>query len=393
MPQLRVVVLDHTAQEGGAEIALLRAVTRLHGGDIEVRALLFEDGPFAARLSDAGIRTAVVPLDGRLNDTSRDAVLSRSGILRSAGSAAGFIPRLVRAIRSSHADLVVANSLKSAVFASIAAPLAGRRWVWHLHDRIAADYLPRPLVVAMRALASVGPRRIVVNSRATMQTLTAQARQRATIAYPGMDADAFRPAEPGSERMIGIIGRISPTKGQQEFLRAAAMVSAEHPDVRFLVVGGALFGEDAYERSVRALPAALGLSDRVEFTGWVPDARPYLRTLTALVHASPTPEPFGQVVVEAMAAGVPVVATAAGGVPEILDPDGEGGAGATALGILVPPGDVDALAAAILSILAQPEATAERAVAAKASAEQRFSIDSTVTVIRRAWRAAVGSHR
>ncbi|GAA1999828.1 glycosyltransferase [Microbacterium ulmi] len=389
----RILVIDHTSQEGGGQLALLRVVEQLNGDRADIRALVFSSGVFVDRLRAAGIETAVLELDPAVNQTSRDRVLAPAALVRSLGRSVAFVPRLARAIRGARADVVVANTLKAAVFTALAAPLAGRRWVWHVHDRIAPDYLPAPLVAALRVLAVLGPRAIVVNSEATLATLPGRARRKSTLAYPGLAADAFDSPSDGADRaVVGLIGRISPTKGQRQFLEAAASVAETNPSTRFRVVGAALFGEDAYESSVRALPEALGIADRVEFTGWVPDAGRHLRELGVVVHASPVPEPFGQVVVEAMAAGVPVVATAAGGVPEILDPDGTadlaGGWAATEVGVLVRPGDSAALAAAIRAILDEPEARAARAVAARAAAAERFTIERTADAVWRAWRGA-----
>lgn len=391
MPRPRVLLLDHTGLEGGAELALLRTAEVLQAdGAFDMRVLLFADGPLVSRLTTAGISTAVLRLDDGVATTSRDQVLA--GLLRSAGGFVGFVPRLVRAIRQSGADLVVANSLKSAVFAFVAAPLAGRRWAWHLHDRLAFDYLPAPLVTAMRLIGLLGPRAIVANSYATRATLPARARRKTVIAHPGLSPQEFEQAEEvGESAVVGIIGRVSPTKGQREFLQAAAIVSVGHPSVRFCVIGGALFGEDDYEAELRGLAARLGIGDRVEFTGWVSDAPSRLRRLTLLVHASPVPEPFGQVIVEAMAAGVPVVATAAGGVPEILDPQGPPSHAAwrtTATGVLVRPGDTAGLAQAISQVLDDPDAASNRARAARSEALRRFTIAGTAAVVSRAWTAA-----
>ncbi len=396
MPRPRVLVLDHTAQEGGGELALLRLAEALRArGAADVMVLLFADGPMRRRLSSAGFPVAVLRLDERIATASRHRVLA--GAARSVTGALGFVPRLARGIRGSGADLVVANSLKSAVFACVAAPLAGRRWIWHLHDRLASDYLPAPLVAAMRLLAVLGPRGIVANSRATRDTLPARARRTAVVAYPGLPDEAFagRPRVP-SDTVVGIVGRVSPTKGQREFIQAAALVADRRPDARFLIVGGALFGEGDYESELRRLAGSLGVGDRVEFTGWTSQVATLLRRLTILVHASPVPEPFGQVIVEAMAAGVPVIATAAGGVAEILDPGTTrvtAGWRATATGVLVRPGDPAALAQAIVSTLEEPGEAATRAIAARADARRRFTIDRTAHVVSDAWNEALPPRR
>lgn len=392
MPIPRILVLDHTAAEGGGELAMLRVTQVLQGDRADIRVLLFADGPLAPRWRAAGVPIEVLALDESIAQASREQVVA--GLAHSAGSALGYLPRLVGAIRRSNVDLVVANSLKSAVFAAFAAPLAGRPWVWHLHDRLSSDYLPRPLLIATRAIAAWGPRAIVVNSRATLDTLPTRARRRSTLAYPGMTADSFGGARPLRPAVVGIIGRISPTKGQLIFVEAAASLATRYPDVTFQIIGAALFGEDDYDREVHREVTGLGLAGRIEFTGWTSDAPALLRHLSLLVHASPVPEPFGQVIVEAMAAGVPVVATAAGGVPEILDPTSGGidprerAWWETATGILVRPGDAGALADAMSAVLADPEGSARRASAAEVDAAERFTIEQTADVVAAAWAGA-----
>ena len=180
---------------------------------------------------------------------------------------------------------------------------------------------------------------------------------------------------------MGLLGRVSPTKGQLELVRAASVVLRERPDVRFRLVGAPLFGEEAYASLVEREVTRLGLDRQVTVEGFAVDPTRVLDELSVLVHASPVPEPFGQVVVEGMARGVPVVATRAGGIPEILEPDGAGDA---ALGFLVEPGDVTDLAAGILMALdAGP--SAERVELAWASAGERFSAAATAVGVLEVW--------
>ncbi|MET0435656.1 MAG: glycosyltransferase, partial [Cellulomonas sp.] len=389
---VRVVVLDHTAQLGGAELALLRTVRALDPAAVEVTVVLFADGPLAGRLRDAGVAVRVLPLDPRIAQTDRAAAgRSALGAARSAAATLPFVARLARLLRDLQPDVVHTTSLKADVLGLPAARLARRPLVWHVHDRIAEDYLPAPVARVLRVLARRGPRHVVVNSHATARTLLPLPRGW-TLAYPGLAPEqvaadpAARPAP--AAPVVGLVGRISPTKGQREFVAAAALLAERFPDARFRVVGAALFEEQAYEGELRAQVAALGLTDRVELTGWVADPVGEIDRLSVLVHASPVPEPFGQVVVEGMARGVPVIATAGGGVDEIaVAADG------TPRCLVVPPRDVPALAEAVARVLDRPEEAAARADRAWKDVQADYAVARTAERLTAVWRRVASPAR
>ncbi|MFF2833129.1 glycosyltransferase [Cellulosimicrobium cellulans] len=386
---LRVLVLDHTAELGGAELALVRTCAAL-GPEVDVRALLFADGPLRARLEESGVRVDVVALAPAVATVDRAragrlSVSTLTGALRTLP----FLWRLARRVRALRPDVVHTTSLKADLLGIVPTALARRPLVWHVHDRISPDYLPGPLVRVVRWLARTVPAAVVANSRATAQTLPVTT----AVAYPGFapeQADggaevAGRAGRP--EPLVVMVGRISPTKGQLEVVHALRTVVDAVPTTRLRVVGEPAFGADEYAAQVRAAISRLGLDDHVDLVGFVPDPRAELDRAAVCVHASPVPEPFGQVVVEAMVRGVPVVATRAGGVEEILeDPE----APDPALGRLVPPGDVDALAAALLDVLRDPAAARERALRARTSALRRFPVERTARVLTDVWTSVSG---
>jgi glycosyltransferase involved in cell wall biosynthesis len=168
---------------------------------------------------------------------------------------------------------------------------------------------------------------------------------------------------------VGLVGRISPWKGQHIFIQAAALVNQRFPHARFFIIGAALFGEDQYEQEVRQLPRQLGIHENVEFSGFRNDIGRAIAELDLLVHASTIGEPFGQVIIEGMAAGKPVVATNGGGVPEIVE-DGR-------TGILVPMADIEAMASAICRILSDPASAKAMGLRARQSVADHFTIEQT----------------
>jgi glycosyltransferase involved in cell wall biosynthesis len=305
--------------------------------------------------------------------------------VRTLGAAVRAVAALREAIRASQPDVVHTTTLKTHVLGLAAARLSGVPVVWQVHDRIAADYLPAPVVGVLRRLARRGPRAVVANSLATASTLPGVADL--TVAYPGFAPDqalAEPPEQAPGPPVVGIVGRLSPTKGQLELVRAAPGVLARHPDAHFRCIGAPAFGAEAYAREVEAEAGRLGVADRVDLAGFVADPAAALDALTVCVHASPVPEPFGQVVVEAMVRGVPVVATDAGGIPEILR-DGD-----AVLGRLVPPGDPEALAAAIAAVLDDVPAARLVARRAHASALERFDVATAARTVSAVWRRTAG---
>lgn len=377
----RIVVLDHTAELGGAELALVRLLEQLDRPPFEVTVILFSDGPLVGRLRGDGHRVEVLPLNSAVASVDRAAAAGPAGI-RSAMATVPFVIRLARRLRAAEADVVHTTSLKADLLGLAAARLAGRPVVWHIHDRIAPDYLPGTMVRLVRLLARTLVSAVIANSHATAGTLPGA--RGLVVAHPGLTSHQIAEATPTSAPptpIVGLVGRISPTKGQLEFVRAAAIVRRRVPTARFRIVGGSSFGHEAYQDEVRREIHRLGLNGAVELVGFVEDPVAEFDALRVAVHAATVPEPFGQVVAEAMARGIPVVATRGGGVDEIMTPAGE----TRPLGWTVPPRDPEALAEAIVEVLTNPDEARRRADAAWASVRERLTVEQTGAIVAGVW--------
>ncbi len=347
-----VMFVGHTAKASGGEIALLRLVPAL-GPSVRSLVVLGEDGPLVPLLREAGAEVLVLPLGGDTRDVRKDSLSDPLVALSQLGAVLRYAWRLRRLLRERRVDVLHANSLKAGVYGCLAARLAGVPSIWHVRDRIAEDYLPRPAVWAVRLATVLLPTRVLTNSRATKSTLSprlARLLGRSAVLAPEPVPDpidttgivpADRTAEDDGVFRVALVGRFSPWKGQLVAVRAFAAADLG-PDARLALIGAAMFGEDEYEREVRAEIRRLGLEDRVELPGFVSDVLGALRSVDVLVHSSTIPEPFGQVVLEGLAAGVPVVATREGGPGEIITDRVDG--------LLYPAGDVAALAAALCDV-------------------------------------------
>ena len=332
--RLRVVYLDHCARLSGGELALLRLLGGLD--EIDAHVILGEDGPLVEELRRAGVSVEVLEVADSARSIARDRVRPGRLPLSALGHTASHVVRLARRLRQLRPDLVHTNSLKSALYGGAAARLASVPVVWHIRDRITDDYLPSS---ARRLVTTAGrflPSAVIANSEATLGTLGRAGAGGVAIPSP-LGFPPARSTPRATERPLraGIVGRLDPWKGQHVFLDAFAKAFPDGPE-EAVIVGTSLFGGDGYQPQLEHQSATLGLQGRVDFRGFRHDVEQELRRLDVLVHASTIPEPFGQVVVEGMAVGLPVVAAGAGGPAEVID-DGVDG-------LLYPPGDVDALA-------------------------------------------------
>jgi glycosyltransferase involved in cell wall biosynthesis len=242
---------------------------------------------------------------------------------------------------------------------------------------------------AVRWLAR-GIRHFIANSAATRANLTALGIpfQKVSVIYPPLDLQTLRADRPStvtrtafglgpSTRCFGILGMLLPWKGQVVFLKAAARVFKKIPDARAFVIGAAPPREKEFERELRTLAQELGIADRVIFTGFRPDVPEMLQLLDVVAHASIDPEPFGRVIAEAMAMRRPVIATRAGGPTEIID-DGR-------TGFLVPPGDDEALADRLITLLENPSLAERIAEAGYTAVRDRFSAEAHARLVQQVY--------
>jgi glycosyltransferase involved in cell wall biosynthesis len=218
----------------------------------------------------------------------------------------------------------------------------------------------------------------LANSRATAEAFAESGGrvERVHVVYNGIDPTFFgsvdRAESHNLRRELGLVGvpvvsvfsRLAPWKGQHVLLEALVRL----PEVHALLVGAPLFGEDDYAKDLRQRAMSLDVADRVHFLGFRRDVPSLMRLSDIVVHTSVAPEPFGRVIVEGMLALRPVVAARAGGAAEIVD-DGVNG-------VLVAPGDANALAAALTDLLADPAKAKALAETGHEMALERFSLRS-----------------
>jgi len=353
---IRILFVDHAEALGGAERSLLLLLEHLDRTRFQP-VLACNSGPLADAARGLGVQVEPVPMPRLRREAAAPMRLWQ-------GTRA-----LIRLVRRERIDLVHSNVMRASFYASLAAWLTGRPLIWHVRDVFA----PGAYVRWMDHRAAV----IIAISEATANPLPPG--KLIHLIPNGVDVAEFDLPLGTRERVrrelqleaaapvVGLVGRLRPWKGQRDFLRAMALVRERHPQARFLVVGGSIIGGDeGHPAELEALARELGLGEAALFTGQREDLPALLSALDVLVHCSVEPEPFGRVMIEGMAARLPVVAYRHGGAGEIVV-DQE-------TGLLVPPGDVQALGQAVAALLADPVQAERLGLAGRRRVEERYDV-------------------
>jgi glycosyltransferase involved in cell wall biosynthesis len=199
-------------------------------------------------------------------------------------------------------------------------------------------------------------------------------RDRVRLIPRSVAVEKFKYTDPQKKRRkefnVGIIGRLTPIKGHLDFIKAMHKASRTVQDLKIWIVGDAPASKDGYKEQIKVMTRRLGLWHCTEFLGSQKDIPEIVSHLDLLVLATTTQEAFGRVIIEAQAAGVPVIATAVGGVVDIID-DGK-------TGLLVPPGDPQSMADATIKIFKDKELASRIAAAAYERVKDRYTVELMV---------------
>ncbi|MDQ6696797.1 MAG: glycosyltransferase family 4 protein [Actinomycetota bacterium] len=365
---LRVLLVSQSADVWGAERAVLDLLPLLD--ERRVRVVLAGPGPgaFRAAWAAAGQQSLDVVLPQHRGVRHATVPGRRAGVV-ALGREATVVGRSAVAIarRARPFDLVQSESLWGHLETAIGGRLARRPVVLQVHDLVA----PGAGRALLRMASSLSAATIAV-SGAVAELTGADVPGRTTVLHHGVDIDRFAPgpADPGVRSalgglpgvpLVGILGRLDPEKGVGLLVRAMTRLDGPAKAARLVVVGERLRTTPEAVAHLRCEAHEL-LGDRVHFAGRRTDVPDVMRAIDVLVSAS-TAEPFGLTILEAMASGTAVVAVAAGGVPEIVD-DGQ-------TGLLVPPGDEQALADALERVCSDAELRARLGARARAATEAR----------------------
>jgi glycosyltransferase involved in cell wall biosynthesis len=352
---MRILQVCSVTTFGGGERHLADVSHALADRGHEVYAATVSGSPLSAELS--------------FLTNGRTLALSRRNYLKNLKALAGFV-------RKHGIEIVHAHAARDYHLAALAVRLASRsRLVLTRHALFPLRPINKPL------LRSAG--RVIAVSQAVAESLRRNGviePSKITVVHNGIDTDRFeRTIAPSGDSpvLVGTVGQLAPIKGHDIFVRAAALISARRPDVRFVVIGEDKSPQMAHRRFLESLVTELGLNAFVDMPGWRDDMPTVLSSLALFVSAARS-EPFGLAIVEAMAAGLPIVATASEGALEIIE-DG-------VTGKIVPAADPEALAQAINDLLDDPLECSRLGGNARLVARERYSLARMASDTERVYR-------
>jgi glycosyltransferase involved in cell wall biosynthesis len=390
---VRVLYVNHTEVISGAERSLL---SLLGGLPAEVEPLVASPaGRLERAVAELGVPSAgITGTAGSL----RLHPLHTPRALAELSLAALQVRRLARRHR---AEVVHANSIRAGIVLALAR--LPQATVVHVRDCLPPGTLS---TVTLRLIAASATS-VIANSRYTAESVRAVApRARLEVLYNPVDLARFDPAsldrqaaraalgQAGAKRpLLGVVGQLSPWKGQDTAIEALALVREQGLDAHLLVIGSAKFTASAtrfdnraYLERLHELATSAGLAEHVSWLGEREDVPELVRALDVLLLPS-WEEPFGRALIEAMALEVPVIATNVGGPAEIVEDGCEGR--------LVAPREPRAWARAIREIAELEDGGAAMGRAGRARAERQFTVQrhvaDTLTVYERALARRVGA--
>ena len=361
MAERSVLFVHPTDEAYGADRVLLRLATGLALRGWRVAVLLSDDQP-PGWLTDGLTKASIEVARGPLAPARRRYLTPRA--------LPSFVGRLLRARRWVRGEalqfapaVIHVNTSALLVGAIIGRP--GRaRLVWHVHEIVIR---PRLLSWAFRLAPTLTADRVVAVSRAVRDHISpgGLGRGKVTVIWNGIEDRHVEPLDIGDVPVVAFIGRLNRWKGYDVFVEAVARIALEFPHARFLVAGDPPPGEEWRTTALLDRISRLGIADRVEIVGFESDVPALLDRVAVIATPSTWPEPFGLVTLEAMLAGRAVIATTHGGALDLIVPGTSG--------LLVPPGDPGALAAAIALLLRDAALRARLGAAARARAQTQFS--------------------
>jgi len=372
---MKLLLIHHVGDVYGASKSLLRLSAGLVNDGHSVMVILPEDGPLCPALIKNGVTVECMP---SLPVMHRSRLTSLSGLNRLFRDARTFRRSFKKAINLFRPDIIHTNTGAILPIAGMIARSMNIPHVQHMRESF-LDF--GPLWPPYRWWLYRNANHVICISTFIASMFTpAQQSGKIKVIHNGIPREEFdlidnskvavfrrRCGSPGP--LIGIAGRIKLVrKGQDVFIKAAARIKDQFPDAQFAVVGSPFTGNESHLDTLHTMVKELGLENRVHFIGHTDEPLVAMAAFDISVMASASPEPLGNVTIESMALGRPVIGTNVGGTAELIE-NGK-------TGLLVPPGDPQAMALAMTELLTHPDKAARMGQAARQRYLEHFEFAS-----------------
>jgi glycosyltransferase involved in cell wall biosynthesis len=382
---MRIMYLHAAGILGGSERVFLDLFTRLPKQEQDQAIIVIPSaGPFGSEIRRLNSRTQIIILPFPLwtsKATQKRPLLSLLYIATALPAVWSFTRKLSLLVQEKAVAVIYSNGVKFHLLSLLIRSQSKAKLVWHLHE-----FFPKmSYVLKFLNVFKNGPELILANSHSVLEHFARLKPEhwnsKQLTVHNGVDTRIYSSTnEPNSGHVIlTMIGMLTAWKGQHLFLEAASALTARYKNLKFLIVGDEVYethGEIGYRAKLEELVKKLNLADFVEFRGFVKDLTDVYEQSDIVVHASQRPEPFGRVIIEAMAFARPVIATRGGGVIEIIR-DGIDG-------LLVEMGSVYELSQAMERLIQKEPLRRSLGRQARDRVVQHFSADAFATRVHAA---------
>lgn len=397
---MRIQFLNVSGELGGAERVLLGLFQGIlhQAPEMELRLLAPAEGPFPEQARALGLAVDILPFPAALERTgdfslgharrTSAAIVARFNLFTLAPASFFYAWRLRRYLAAHQADVIHASGFKMHILGALARPRA--RLLWHFHDYPGSRPLMSRLLRALCRRCDLA----VTNSVSVSQDLQSifASHPPVQVIHNGLDLTRFQPQGPAAGLddiahlpalapavpRLGLVATFARWKGHEVFMQALAQI--QDLPWRAYIIGAPVYQTQGSQSSITELrqrAEALGVADRMGFTGACADMPAVYRALDLVIHASTQPEPFGMTILEAMACARPVIVSYAGGAAELVQP------GVDALAF--PPGNSHALAEQLRALLGDAELCRRIGRAARQAVERRFALDRMTNLFIQAY--------
>lgn len=382
---MKIVFVEQESHLGGVEYTTLRVAQTLNKENFDVVILCPCDGDLPQLARQSGVTVDIVP---------RPTFHSVSFFLnqRYFANPFGFVVTALNVFRAMLAlrkyfqinapAMVVTKGLLAHFYGGWAAHMLNIPCIWYIQEEVDEKRAAGLYRFILNWGAQKFPARIVVDASALLGQFTPNLRHRIKVIYNGVDTNQFLSASrlekqkakekfgiPSDAIVIGQASRIIPLKGQNVLLESFVSLAQKFPNAHLLFVGAPLFGSQDYEQKLRLQAMQSGFSERIHFTGFVPEVRQGLAAMDIFVHASiETDSPVS--VLEAMSCGLPLVVSAVDGTREMVENEINA--------LVFEPGNSDHLALLLGRLLQSDTLRIQLAQRAREKAIKDFSLQATV---------------